>query len=717
MIGQSPLRREDDALLTGQGCFVDDVPIADALHVRFARADLASGLINGIDVSRARSLPGVVAVYTGTDVASLGGLTVNKMLAENYLPGYPILAFERIMAVGQPFAAVVADTPAHAQDAIEQIDVQIVDLPVQLNFSAADQQPLFDEIAGNIAMASQYQQGNWKQTCNDATFIVSACVTHPRLMASPMENRAVAVRSDTASGAMTIWLSTQTPHRAKQELCRMAEIEPELVRVIAPDVGGAFGMKASLYPEEVLVVWAAHQLRRSLRWSSSRGEDMLSATHGRGAISTGSLALDKDGRFLGLQAEVVCPLGYWLPTSAAVPAWNAARILPGPYRIDTVDIKTRAVLTNTAPVGIYRGAGRPEAAALMEQLVNKAAVVTGLDARRIRERNLLPPGSLPHTGPTGRILDSGDYQAALSDLCELAGFESLQLEQKKRRTNGELVGIGIACFVEPCGQGWESARVTAYRDGRVSAATGGSTQGHGRSTAFAQIVAQALEVSIESVDVSVGDTATCPTGIGALASRSTAIGGSAVLQASRQVRAQIDQEGWGDGSVAAEVMFEASGEAWGYGCYLAMVCIDEETGQVTVEKIVAVDDAGIRINPMLVAGQISGGIAQGVGEALFERVVYDEIGQLMTGSLMDYALPRAADMPEIVAGDLCTPSPVNPLGAKGVGEAGTIGAPAAILGAVEDALSPLGVKHVSMPISAESVWRAIIEARAARKNQ
>jgi carbon-monoxide dehydrogenase large subunit len=474
--------------------------------------------------------------------------------------------------------------------------------------------------------------------------------------------------------------------------------------LIAPDVGGAFGMKASLYPEDIFVVWAALKLKRAVRWTATRNEDLLAATHGRGTHTRGALALTDDGEFVALNAAIVCPLGHWLPHSGAIPAWNAARILPGPYRIDSVDISTRGVFTNTAPVGIYRGAGRPEAAMLMELLVDRAAAIADLATEEIRRRNLLTFNELPRTGPTGIRLDSGDYPAALAKLCELADISGLRRIRRARRQAGELVGIGVAFFIEPCGAGWESARVT-YRNGSVTAAVGTSSQGQGRETAYAQILADIFSVAMHQVDVVHGDTGTCPAGIGALASRSTAIGASAVYQAALQVKNKLTDNLEPRESIEANVVYTADNEAWGYGCYLAVVSIDRETGSPCVEKMACLDDAGTVINPLLSEGQIVGGIAQGIGESLLEKIVYDADGQLLTGSLLDYALPRATDMPDIIIGEMETAADGNALGAKGIGEAGSIGAPAAVVNAVADALTEFGIPEVRMPLTAEAIWQ------------
>ncbi|WP_425089768.1 xanthine dehydrogenase family protein molybdopterin-binding subunit [Stappia sp.] len=691
-IGQPLRRREDLRLVTGAGCYVADVPLQDPLHVAFVRSPVPGGRIVGCDVQDARDMPGVEQVVRAADLGDLGRLSINPVLEPFGSAPFPVLAVERVSAVGQPVAAVLASAPAEALDACDAVLVEIDD----------------DEAAVEPAgFRGAWSSGDCDQALAGAAHRVSVRVDHPRLAPASLEPRGIAVAYHRESDSVTVWLSTQTPHRARRELSRILSVAPERIQVAAPDVGGAFGMKASLYPEEVLCVWAALRFKRATRWISSRGEDFLAASHGRGATSEGTLGVDADGRFLALRARVDAPLGHWLPSSAAIPAWNAGRILPSGYKVAAVDIRSSAETSNTAAVGIYRGAGRPEANCLMERLVDAAAAATGIDPLEIRRRNLLAGTDLPHEGPTGVVLDSGRYAELLDHLARETEYDARRAEVAARRARGEVVGLGVAFYIEPCGTGWESARVTRNPDGTALVAFGGSTQGHGRETALAQIAADALGLSPEAVEVFCGSTRDCPTGIGALASRSTAIGGSAVLKACEALLARI--VGGADTSVpvSEEVVYEAAGEAWGYGAYLVQMAIDPETGDPTLEHVACVDDAGTVINPMLVEGQIRGGFAQGLGEALMERLVYDGDGQLVTGSLMDYALPRASDIPAFAISKMETRSPNNLLGAKGVGEAGTIGAPAAILNAAIDALRPHGVTDLPMPLTSETLWRAL----------
>lgn len=697
--GQRVPRREDDRLVRGKGMFSADVHPDQLLHVAFARSSVSQGKILDCDTGDARQQAGVVAVFTGEDAAQIGKLSVAAVIGQHVDLEFPILARHTVAAVGQPVVAIVAETALLAQDAVERVYVDVDD------DSNGDTQP--------TVFAGHWRNGDVDAAFAEADCVVRATVQHPRLAPCPIEPRAITVDFDPSSNSATVWLSTQTPHRARQELARMLAVNPDRLRVIATDVGGAFGMKASLYPEEVLTVWAAFELRRSTQWVASRSEDFLSASHGRGCESHGELALRADGTFLGLRASGNLPVGHWLPTSAGIPTWNAGRILPGGYRVAAVDTSMEARRSDTAAVGIYRGAGRPEAACLMERLVDEAAAATGIDPIDIRAINLLEEQDLPYTTATGVVMDSGRYGDALRQLAENIGYRQLRAQIDSRRADGELVGIGIAFYVEPCGTGWESARVTRNPDGSIVAATGGSSQGHGRETALAQIVADRLGVPIEKVQVLHGDTATCPNGIGALASRSTAIGGSAMQLACDAVASKTANA---NNAVTEEFFYETKAEAWGYGCYIVTVAIDRDTGDLTVESAACIDDVSNAINPGFVEGQILGGFAQGFGEAVLEELHYDESGQLLTGSLTDYALPRASDIPPLAIFTQATPCDSNEIGAKGIGEAGTIGAPAAILNAAVDALRPLGIRDLRMPLSRLQIWQHL-QAAAARNEK
>jgi carbon-monoxide dehydrogenase large subunit len=747
-----PLRRvEDRPLVVGEGRFVDDLAPPGCLHAVFARSPVARARIAAVRTDAARGTPGVVAVVTGDDLGALESLSVNRVFAETRVPPHPLLARAAVNSVGEPVAMVVAETLAAARDAAERVEVDYESLdPVVRTAAAAGADTLFAELPDNEAFRHQWRVGDVEAAFGAATQVVSVRIEQPRVAAVPLEPRATLASWDAGAGELTVWTSTQTPHRARTDLARILGLDAARVRAIAPDVGGAFGAKASLYAEDAVVAWASLRLGRPVKWAALRSEDLVSATHGRGAAMEAELAVAGDGALLGLRARLVFPLGRWLPYSAVVPAWNAARILPGPYRIDAVDITARGVVTNAAAVGIYRGAGRPEAAMLMERLLDEAAHALGLDPLELRRRNVIPADRFPYRTPTGQVLDSGDYGRALERALELADYAGLRAEQARRRASGELVGIGAALYVEPCGQGWESARVAVRRDGTVAAQSGSSAQGQGQRTAFAQIVAEHLGVGPDRVEIGQGDTGLAPPGIGALASRSTAIGGSALARAAQEVREQgrriaarlldaapeetLACEGgfevagsptrhadWAAVAVAADgaglestAVFTAPGEAWSFGCCIAAVAIDAETGALAVERFVWVDDAGVIVNPLLADGQLVGGFAQGLGQALMERIVYDADGQLLTGTLMDYALPRADDVPAVTIEKTVTPSPANAIGAKGVGESGSIGAPPALANAAVDALSPRGIRDLELPLTSYAIWQAL-HARRTRQ--
>lgn len=690
-IGASPGDRRAAIRLRGQGRFVGDVALNNPLHLAFGRSPVPTGHLAAIDTTNALQVPGVVAIHLGADVADLGALSVNTVLPLCITPEFPILAQERITGLGQPMAGVLAETLHAAHDGAEALWPEISE-----HYTAA---------AAAVA-AKQWRTGDPALAFSQAAFVVEAQVQHPRLAPSPMEPRAIAV--EWAGDGLTIWLSTQTPHRTRSELAQILDVDPAILRVIAPDVGGAFGMKGSLYPEEVFAAWAALHHRRSVRWCATRGEDFLSATHGRGLHTRGRLAVAADGTFLALEARIVAPVGPWLPNSGLVPAWNAARILPGGYDIPTVDITTRAVPDACGPMGIYRGAGRPEAAVLMERLVDDAARAIGMDPIAIRAKNVYYSSALPVRTATGNLLDSGNYPSALTQISKFADYPKLCAERDRKRALGQLSGVGIAFYLEPSGEGFETARVS-WTMGGVQVASGSSSQGHGRETAYAQIAADVLKVALDDVQVLQGDTATCPAGIGAVASRGTAIGGSAIFVACERLLARrLNGEAL---PLCEDMRYENEGQAWGYGAAIVCVDVDRDTGVVQITNATCLDDVGRVVNPAFVEGQIRGGFAQGFGEAMMEAVVYDDDGQLLTGSLMDYALPRAADMPELTIHATAHRSPLNALGAKGAGEAGTIGAPAVILNAVLDALHPVGVRHLDMPLTPCKIWTAIRAAQ------
>lgn len=684
------LRREDEALLRGAACFGQDVVLPGALHLAFVRSPQAHARITHIDASRALSMPGLRAVLFAQDLGLYAMPAINPLLPLLEDVRFELLAHETVAYVGQVVAVVVAETLQQARNAAAQVQLSLQPLAVSGDFDPHS----------TVVTRTQHHHGELP----DHAPCASVHLKVPRLTAMPMEPRACSASWDDDAQQLTFRLATQTPSRAQADAAHVLGIDESQVHVICPNVGGAFGARASVSPEDLLVALTAQHLRSTVRWTSSRSEDFLAGMQGRGAQLDGQLWLDAQGRLQGLAAQLHFSLGAWLPYSGVVPLRNAARILPGPYALKDLKIDGIATRANTAPVNIYRGAGRPEAALLMETLIDMAARHHGLDPVDVRLKNLIPTQAMPFTTANGELLDSGDYAQALTQACERFGYAQERAEQQRRRAQGEWVGIGVAMYIEPCGQGWESARVTLHSDGRVTVASGSPAQGQGHATTYAQIAANSLGCEVQQVEVLMGDSHTCPVGIGALASRSTAIAGSAIVQACANVQAQARQGA--AYPITAEERFTAQ-EAWSDGCVMLRLSIDGDTGKPTIERLVWIDDAGHIVQPTLAHGQLIGGAAQGLGQALMEQLIYDDQGQLVTGSLMDYAIPRASDMPDIDIFSMHTPSPHNLLGAKGVGEAGCIGIPAALMNAARDALSPLGEADLQFPLTPEQLWLAM----------
>lgn len=699
----TPLRREDPALLTGRGSYTGDVVCPGTLHAVFVRSPMPHGCLRLIDTQGAENAPGVVAVLTAATL-TLEGRAVympppNPLLPFMHVPQMEVLARDVVSYVGQPVALVVARSQAEAQHAAQRVQMDIEPLAPVLDFAGSE---------SVTRVSHQFEDAARAQSAPTTPITCETELDVPRVLALSMEPRGMLAQwvhaSDDSPESLTVWVGTQSPSRAQADMAVALGWPDARVRVISGHVGGAFGAKSSVCPEDLAIVLAARQLRASVRWQSTRSEEFTSGMHGRGARLKGRLSLSADGRFDALSADLRFTVGAWLPFSAVAPLRNAARILPGPYRVAKLDVQGSAGFSHSAPVTIYRGAGRPEAALLMETLVEQAARAAGMDPVALRRRNLVSASDMPYTTPTGEVFDSGDYLRALTQACERFDYEGQRQLQAKRRAQGEVVGIGLALYVEPCGTGWESAHVDWHEDGTLTVATGSPAQGQGHGTTYARIAAQALGLDPQAVTVLYGDTALCPPGVGALASRSTAIAGSAIVQACRELKAR---RAAGEAlPLSAGGRFTAA-ESWSYGCVIARMSVDRDTGRPTIEQIVWADDAGHIVHPELAKGQLIGGLAQGLGQAMFEKLVYDDAGQLITGSLMDYAVPRADDMPAIDIQSFATPSPNNLLGAKGVGEAGCIGVPAALMNAARDALSPLGECPLQFPLTAEQFWRAM----------
>ena len=712
-IGRPLARFEDERFVKGEAQYVGDMKLPGMLHAAFVRSFYAHGRIVAIDTESARAMRGVHAVVTAADVDDLVDPfpIVARDGAEIVPLMHPVLASGCVRYVGQPVAIVIADTPELAADAAEQVLLEVDELPPLLDPRDAETAAaLHAEAPDNVLLRWRRCEGDVEGAFAAAHAVVRARVIVPRLIAAPIEPRAVLASHDAGTDVLTLWLSAQDQHRQLAGLSRVLRRTPEQLRIVVPDVGGAFGSKGVPQAETAAVALAALFVRRPVAWVESRTESSLAVYQGRGADVDAELALDREGRMLAVRARWLGDLGAYLYSTTPVGPQTAGMLLTGCYAIPAADVEVVGVCTTKVPTGPYRGAGRPEAALVLERLVDLAAGELGIDPVELRRRNLVPPDAFPYATPLGFTYDSGEYEAALDAALELAGYASLRNEQQQARLDGKLVGVGIALYVERVGPGWETAAVRAERDGRVVVRTGSSPHGQGHETTFAQIAADALGIDPEVVEVRWGDSFEIPEGMGTFASRSVTIGGSALLLACRDLREQLDAGK--RPPLEASARFELPGPVFSFGCYVASVEIARETGEVEIVRIVAVDDCGRVINPLLAEGQVVGAAVQAVGECLHEQVGYDENGQPLAINLYQYHLPTAQSAPPIVGALRETPSPWNPLGAKGVGEGGSIGTPAAVANAVADALGPLGIRHLDLPFTGSRVWTAMHEAAA-----
>src|SRR5215471_17257336 len=758
VLGGPMLRSEDRALLTGAARYLDDVPCAGALHGVFVRSPIAHALVRSVDVNEASAMPGVVGVYVAED---MGRLRMPPVEDSPEVFARPLLGIDRVRFVGEPVAVVVAQTRAQAMDAADAVAVDYEPLPPVIDPEAAlepDAPILFQAHGSNLAIRVD-DVAEDRGALEDAETVVRARFVNQRVAPVPMEpNGALAIAGPAgAEPSVTLWASVQAPHDTRRVVAQVLGLDPAQVRVGTATVGGGFGGKIPTYPEHVVIAWLARHMGTAVRWSETRSENMVAMTHGRGQVQRVELGATLDGRVLGLRAFVIQDIGAYASEAATLPQLTGL-MASGPYRIPRIDFHAVSVVTTTTPVGAYRGAGRPEATFLLERALDMLAAELGIDPAEIRRRNFIPPGAFPYRTPTGANYDSGDLGRALEIALRAAGYSGLRQEQAARAGRGDTwqLGVGIGSYVEVTGWGSEFASVEASDQGMFTVLTGTSPHGQGHETAWAQIVADTLGVSFDAVAVRHSDTLFVPRGGGTMGSRSLQVGGSAVFRASvalldkarrlaahllavnesdvRRFDGRIGVRGaprlslsWGELAVAAadpsslppgmeaglraQTDFEMEDSTYPSGVHVAVVEVDTETGKAKLVRHVAVDDCGQRINPMLVEGQIHGGIAQGAAQALFESVVYDEAGNPQTSSLATYAMPSAADLPAFVTVALATPTDRNPLRAKGVGEGGTIGAGPAVQNAVIDALSHLGVRHIDMPMSPDRVWRAIRDAR------
>jgi len=689
------MRREDHHLVSGLGQFIDDFDAQDCCQAFFYRSQISAAFIEEIKIDAALKMPGVIEILTGHDLSDLCMTRFNDLIKSNKNIDFAVMSATEITHVGQPLAVVIAKSYFEAQNASEMIEVVMKEKTI--SNGDAENDPLFSIYFKKSSSETEMDQ------CEVSTSLIM-----PRVIALTLEPRSILSRYVRETDSFHFSLGSQTPSRAQADFSHLLKVPLDKVRVSMQNVGGAFGFKSSLYPEELIIAWATKRLKRSIKWVSSRSEDFLTGMHGRGMSLKGRLKFSDDGMLRGLFANVHSDLGAWLPFSAVVPLRNATRILPGPYRVAEIDISGQAFLSHAAPVNIYRGAGRPEAAILMETLVDKAAQLCNLDVVDFRLQNLISKNEMPYKTPTGELLDSGDYRKTLLKARELFDYENERKLQAIRRHKNELIGIGVAFYIEPCGMGWESASIELMPDNTVQLYCGSPSQGQGHETTFANIAAKELQCNPSSITVKLGDTDFGPPGLGALASRSTSIGGSAIVKVCREA---IRRKNNGEPLPIFVSDTFHSEEAWSCGCVMSRLAIDADTGKPSIEKMVFVDDAGVQIDPELVKDQLIGGCVQGIGQAMMERIVYDENGQLLTGSLMDYAIPRADDIPYIQVHSEHTPSPNNLLGTKGVGEAGCIGVPASLLNAARDALGLEADEDISLPLTSEKLWKLLMQKK------
>jgi len=770
-VGQSARRLEDPHLVQGLGRYSDDVSLPRQAYGIVVRSPHAHARIRRVDVKKALAAPGVLAVLTGADLTAdgIGDLPTDKnRKRRDGSPAFPTprpaLARGRVRHVGDPVVFVVAETPAEAADAAERVHVDYEPLPA-VALTAEATRPgapaVWDEAADNVAFV--WEAG--KRDAVAAAFAGAAHVTKldfvvTRVAPAPLEPRGAVGEFDRRTGRHTLHTGIQAPHGLRTLLAeQVLKVPQSHLRVITGEVGGSFGMKSGVYPEHVMVLWAARRLGRPVKWTSDRREGFVTDEHGRDNVSTVELALDAGGTFVGLRVAITLNVGAYLTPRSAGPGTNNVGGVAGVYTTPAIHVQTTGVFSNTTPTGPYRGAGRPEATYAIERVIDLAANELKLDPIELRRRNLIPPSAMPFKTGLVFTYDCGDFARGLEMALSMAEHKTFPDRRAQARRRGRLRGFGIANPIEVAGGPYTSvnpdtAEVRVNADGSVTVFAGSTSMGQGNETAFAQIVCERLGVPPARIRVLWGDSDALGAGRGNGGSGALSVGGSAVLRASEkviergrrlaaaQLEAAVEDVVFRDGkfSVAGTdkgVTFAAVARAayqpkppgggepgfsetaaftppavtFPNGCHICEVEIDETTGAVSLERYSVVDDVGRMVNPMLVKGQIHGGIAQGVGQALFEALAYDRGGQLLTGSFMDYAMPRADDLPSFDVDSFEVPTQVNPLGAKGVGEAGTVGALAALLNAVNDALAPLGVRHLDMPVTPERVWRAMSEAR------
>jgi len=781
-IGEAITRREDYRFLTGQGKYTDDINLMHQTHAWIVRSPYAHANINGIDSAAAADMPGVVAIYTAEDFADVGGVPCgwqvnNKDGSPMNEPKHPILAEGRSRHVGDPVALVIAETRQQARDAAETIVIDYEELPAVIDMKAAltdGTTVTHDDVGSNLCF--DWELGDKETT--DAAFDSAHHVTkldliNNRLVANPMEPRAAIGDYDRSTGDYTLYTTSQNPHVIRLLMGAFVLNIPEhKLRVYAPDVGGGFGSKIYHYAEEAMVTWAAGQLKRPVKWTAERSESFISDAHGRDHVTHVELALDENGKFLGLRCNTLANMGAYLSTFApCVPTYLHATLLAGQYTTPVIHCEVKAVFTNTVPVDAYRGAGRPEATYLLERVVDLAAIEMNIDPAELRRRNFIQPDQFPYDTPVALTYDTGNYEVTLDQALAAADYAGFQARKEEAATRGKLRGIGIASYIEACGIApsnvvgalgaraglYEAATIRVNPTGSVTVLTGSHSHGQGHETTFAQVVSDMLGIDYDSIEIVHGDTDKVPFGMGTYGSRSIAVGGSAIYKSVEKIIskakkiaahlmeadvADVEFENgefkvagtdkvtaFGDVALTAYVphnypleelepgleetsFYDPANFTYPAGTYVCEVEIDTDTGVVDLVSMHASDDFGNIINPMIVEGQVHGGLAQGIGQALLENCVYDDQGQLLTGSYMDYCMPRADDLPSFTVDTTVTACTHNPLGVKGCGEAGAIGSPPAVMNAVVNALRGHGVTHMDMPATPMKVWQAMSNGQA-----
>ncbi|MEO7000184.1 MAG: molybdopterin cofactor-binding domain-containing protein [Ktedonobacterales bacterium] len=783
LFGASVKRREDPRLITGQGMYTDDFKLPGMVHMVVLRSPYAHARIKSIDVSQAKAMRGVVAVYTGADLAGkLNPIPCAWLIPDSDLKtvAYPALATDTVRYTGDGVAIVVADDPFIAHDALNLIQVDYEPLPVVTNQAQAMAQGaalVHDDAPGNLAFHWKFANGNADAALQNAEVKLKQTFTQQRLVPNAMEPRSAVANWTPGADELTLYNTSQNPHIVRFLLSVTSGIPEHKIRVIARDVGGGFGSKIPFYPGEALATFASRELGRPVKWTEERRENFLATIHGRDEILTAELGAKRDGTMTGLRVTNWANMGAYLSTAApGVPTWLFALIVPGCYTIQDYACDVYGVFTNTTPTDAYRGAGRPEAAYLMERMVDLLAAELGMDPVEVRRKNFIPADAFPYTSGGTLAYDSGDYDKTLDLALQMVDYTSLRQQQQQARQQGRYIGIGLSTYVEVCGlapskaagamgfQGglWEPATVRVLPTGKVVVLTGTNPHGQGEETTFAQLVGEELGVPVEDVDVIHGDTGMIPMGWGTYGSRTTAVGGTAIIKATYKViekakklaahlleanpqdithdhgryyvqgspgKALTIQDialqanvAWNlpdgmDPGLEENQFYDPTNFTFPFGAHICVVEVDPETGETKFLRYVAVDDVGRVINPMIVDGQVHGGIAQGIGQALYEHAIYDESGNLITGSMLDYAVPNATQIPHMETARTETPCPHNITGIKGVGETGTIASSQAVVNAVVDALSPFGIRHIDMPLTPERVWRAIEAAKAAQASQ